>query len=79
MASPDQTPDNGPSEVIRSQNWRRSPDSVLINTSHRTVGPERKNPRLLRSHPLVRARELDGHIRNPEVQGLAIGVAAVLG
>src|SRR6185503_498038 len=35
--------------------------------------------RLLRVHPLVRARQLDRHIRNKDVEGLAVGEAAMLG
>jgi hypothetical protein len=43
------------------------------------LGFEYPTFRLLRGHPLVRARQLDRHIRNPNVQRLAIGEAAMLG
>jgi hypothetical protein len=34
---------------------------------------------LLRVHPFIRSGQLDRHIRNKDVQGLAIGEAAMLG
>ena len=35
--------------------------------------------RLLRFHPFVRARQLDGQVRNEDVKRLAVGGATVLG
>jgi hypothetical protein len=55
--------------------------------SHEFLPPEEGRPSLreitvrdlLRVHPLIRSRQLDRHIRNKDVQGLAIGEAAMLG
>ena len=48
-------------------------------TARKTWGSNKPTLRLLRFHPFIRACHLDRHIRNKDVQRLAVGGAAMLG
>jgi hypothetical protein len=54
-------------------------NQLLISNRPKQLVSNKPTFRLLCGHPLIRTRQLNRYVRKPDVQGLAIGEAAMLG